>query len=506
MNLLDSFFILFEADASKLNKGLDESDKRARKTTDEVKKLDDAAYKMGERLGNSIKTLGGALVGFIAARSLMASFNASVMEADKMDESAKALGVATEELSAYSDAVKEAGGTTEGFQGSLRALNQSLAMAATTGKSRATPFLKEMGIDLDNVKNKGKTAFDFLPQIADAFATMGKQESLAMGQKIGFDVGTIMMLQGGKRELEALIQKHKELGSITTKQGEIAAKFNDQLDDARHALRSVWLGIAEAVLPVVTSIVGGFTTVIQFVRRHSDFFIGFFGAIATVITAVLLPSLYRMAAAVVIAFAPFFVVGAVIAGLATLFALLYDDVMAFLAGQDSLLGKMLERWPVLGRIFQGLADIVRAVAAAVLDAFNTMGTGIAAVWGDLTAKVRAFFDFVKAGAALVKGIAGALVGAFTGGGRPGATSPQVMQGVAAGQSALGLAGSSPISSQTSNSISNTRGGNRSTTVQVGKVEVQTQATDAAGISKAIGGTMQTQLSQAVDNFDDGVAA
>lgn len=503
MNLLDAFYILFEADASSLNKGLDESDKRARKTTDEVKKLDQAAYKMGERLGDSIKTLGGALAGFLAGRALLASFSASVMEADKLDESAKAMGVATEELSAYSDAVKEAGGSSEGFQGSMRALNQAIAMMGTTGKSKAAPFLKEMGIDLDNVKNKGKTAFDFLPQIADSFEKMGKQESLAMGQKIGFDVGTIMMLQGGKRELDALIAKHKELGVVTKRQGEIAAAYNDQLDDARHALRSLWLGIAEAVLPVVTKIVGGFETVIQFVRRHSDFVLGFFGAIGVAIGAVVLPMLYRMAAATLIAFAPYLLIGAVVVGLAAAFALLYDDVMAFLNGQDSLLGRLLERFPLLAQIFHIIGAVAKEVAGVIQAAFDLAGGAILVMWDHIAARVMALWGYVKQFAGAVAGIMGKIGGAisshdFSGG------AEGVAQGVAAGQAALTFAGSTPINSQTSNSVSNTKGGTRSTSVKVDKVEVHTQATDAVGISKAIGGTMQTQLSQAVDNFDDGV--
>jgi hypothetical protein len=78
--------------------------------------------------------------------------------------------------------------------------------------------------------------------------------------------------------------------------------------------------------------------------------------------------------------------------------------------------------------------------------------------------------------------------------------------LAAGKSALGQASGAALGAQTSNSISNTTKGGKNTSVQVGKVEVHTQATDAQGISKAIGGTMQTQMRQAVNNFDDGVLA
>lgn len=503
MSVLDTFYLLFESDASKLNKGLDESDRRARKTTDEVKKLDEAAYKMGERLGETMRSLGGALVGFLAARSLMASFNTAVVEADALDESAKALGITTEELSAYSDAVKEAGGSSQGFQGSLRALNQALATMETTGKSRAAPFLKQMGIDLDSLSNKGKTAFDFLPQIADAFADMGRQESLAMGQKIGFDIGTIMMLQGGRRELEALIQKHKELGVVTERQGEIAAKYNDSLDDARHALRSMWLGLAETILPVVTRIVEGFTQIVQFVRENHHFVIGLFVALAAVIGKLLLPVIVTTAGAVLALVSPFLGVAAVVGVLAGAFALLYDDVMNFLEGNDSLIGQLLTKFPMLAQVFHIIGAVAREVAGVIEAAFKLAGAGILAMWDHIAARVRALWGYVKSFWDAASSIASKLGGALS---NHQFAAPDVAPGVAAGQAMLGLAASTPLNSQTTNSVTTRRGGDRNTSVNVERVEVNTQATDGPGIAKSIGGAIGAQMSQAVASYDDGVAA
>jgi len=505
--ILDSFFLLFEADASKLNKGLDESDKRAKQTTQQVKDLDAAAYKMGERLGGAIRTFGGALLGFVAARQLMASFNDAVMQADQIDETAKALGLATEELSVYSDAVKEAGGSQEGFVGSLNALNTALATMETTGKSKATPFLKEMGINLEAVANKGKTAFDFLPQIADAFATMGRQESIAMGKKIGFDMGTIMMLQGGRRELEALIKKHKELGVITEKQGEIAADYNDSLDDFRHTLRTTWLSMSEVILPVVTRVMNAFTSLVTWARENHHFITGVFLAIGAVIGKMLLPMMIRLAVATAVAFAPYLLIGAVIAGVAAAFALLYDDIMNFLEGNDSLIGQLLEKFPMLAQVFYIIGAVAREVAGVIASAFELAGAGILAMWDHIATRVKALWEYVKTFAAFVGGIASKLGGALMSHQFAAPDSaPGVAAGVSAGQALLRGAAASPINSQTSSSITNRRGGDRTSSVKIDKVEVNTPATDGAGIAKSIGGALSSQMSQVSANFDDGVAA
>lgn len=505
--ILDAFYLLFEADASKLTKGLDDADKRAKKTTDQVKDLDEAAYKMGERLGSSLRKLGGAVLGLVAARQLMTSFNSAVLQADQLDETSKALDVNIELLSAYSDAVKEAGGTAEGFQGSIRALNQQLAMFATTGKTKAAPFLKELGIDLDAAANKGKTAFDFLPQIADAFEQMGKQESMAMGQKIGFDIGTIMMLQGGRRELDALIKKHKELGVITKKQGEIAAAYNDSLDDFRHTLRTTWLSLGEAVLPVVTRVINALSGLVTWTRENHHFVTGLLLGIAAVIGKAVLPALIRMAVATVIAFAPYFLIGAVIAGVAAAFALLYDDVMNFLEGNDSLIGQLLQKFPMLAQVFAIIGAVATEIAGVIEAAFKLAGGAILVMWDHITERVMALWGYVKQFGGFVAGLAGKIGGALSNHqfAAPDA-APGVAAGVSAGQAMLGSAARSPINSQTSNSVTNKTGGSRSTSVDVRKVEVHTQATDGAGIAKSIGGALSSQMSQVATNYDDGVAA
>jgi hypothetical protein len=80
----------------------------------------------------------------------------------------------------------------------------------------------------------------------------------------------------------------------------------------------------------------------------------------------------------------------------------------------------------------------------------------------------------------------------------------IADGVNAGRAQLGTAASSPIGATTSAAISNTRGGDRS--VKVEKVEVHTQATDAQGIARGIGGALGSQMRGAASQFDDGVLA
>lgn len=514
MTILDSFFILFESDASKLDKGLADSEKKADGLTKKVGTADIAAGKLGASLMGSLAALAGAALAAASFGTMVAAIHEATEAADHLDETAERLGVSVETLSVWGDAVKLAGGSVDGLAGSLDAFNKQLAQVEVTGKSRAAPFLKELGIDLDDAANKGKAAIDFFPQLADAFEKLSAPQAIALGSRLGLDQATIMTLRQGRVAVDELIAKQKELGVVTAQQGKIAAEFNDELDNTRHAFRSVWLGVMQNVLPPLTWMLQKFQEVAAFMRKHSDFVVGLLIALGSAIAFYVVPPLIKMAAAAVVAFAPFLLLGALVAALAVGFALLYDDVMNFIAGNDSLIGQILEKYPAIAQALKVIAEqfseaweLIKGLASFLVDVWNDpakafddflsvlkfgmseAGDFIMGIWDAIVQKVMDVIDAIKNGASSVA--------SFLGLGGDDA--------VAAGQSQLGAAGSTALGSQTSGSISN-RSSSRSTSVQIGEVKVQTQATDAAGISKAIGGSMTSQMRQAVSNFDDGVLA
>jgi len=525
VSILDSFFILFESDASKLDKGLTDSKKKTDDLQKDLKATDVVAGGLG-------KSLVGALAGLAAAAAATVGFAAlthAVLEAsdaaDHLDETAERLDTSVETLSVWGDLTKKAGGSTDAFAGSIEAFNKQLAQVEVTGKSRAAPFLKELGIDLEDAKNKGKSAMDFLPELADSFAGLSAQKAISLGSRLGLDQATIMTLRQGRREVEELLQKEKELGVVTAEQGKIAAEFNDQLDDTRHAFRSILLGVSEYVLPPLTWMAEKFQQVAIWMRKHADFIKGLFIAIGAAIAYFAIPPMISLAIATVAAFAPFIALAAILAAVAVAFALLYDDVMNFIDGNDSLIGQILEKYPMIGEVVKAVGaafmttwEVIKSVAGFLVDVWNDPAAAFQAFTEGLMAAMQAAGEFI---ASIWQGIVDSVMGAINAiasgwekakslvglGGESGdAGSAVTAQAVAAGQSQLGAAAASPMAGQTSNSINNAKQVSKSTNVQVGKVEVHTQASDAQGISKAIGSNLQSQMTQAASQYDDGVAA
>jgi len=90
-----------------------------------------------------------------------------------------------------------------------------------------------------------------------------------------------------------------------------------------------------------------------------------FAIAGTAITVTFLPAIWSAAAGVIAATWPILLIVAAIAALGVAFALAYDDVKAFLSGQDSLLGTLMERYGWFRAAINGLGVAFRASGASL---------------------------------------------------------------------------------------------------------------------------------------------
>lgn len=479
-NVLETFYFLFRSDAEALDAGLSESERRARETEGAVSRTDAAAGSLGESFKAVAMQAMGVLAAFASVGAIIEGVKAATEFNDKLGETAEALEVNIEDLSAWGDAAQMSGGSAEAFQGTLKSLTAAMAAVDTTGKSRLKPFFDELGISMLDTAGKARPVMELLPELAKSFEGMSKAQSFGIGQKLGLDQGTIMLLQRGRVGLDELIKRQKELGVTTEEDARIAGDFNDALDDTAHAFRGVFTGIASAILPALTALNQALQTVAVWIRQNDKLVTGFFMAVAGIVTAYYLPAMYRAAVATTLATLPFIAIGLAVVAAAAAFALLYDDVMTFLEGGESLTGDLI-KW------FYGL-NIVKGSVSGLTTAFEVMGDAINAI-------IEAFQWLISKGSQ-VADILGNL---------QGFASEKLTQAMEFGVNAIQSVSGNPLAAQTSASINASNISNRSQTVNMGGVSVNTQATDAAGIAKGVGQHMGVQMRQAMANFDDGVA-
>lgn len=86
----------------------------------------------------------------------------------------------------------------------------------------------------------------------------------------------------------------------------------------------------------------------------------------------------------------------------------------------------------------------------------------------------------------------------------GAGADAVADALTSGRQQTAAANAAPTNPRSAAQVSNSRTSSNQTTVQVDKVEVKTNATDAAGVARGVGSALGSEIRKAVQNSDDGV--
>ena len=479
--LLETFLILFESDSDDVKKGAEEADKSVGDLETSLNASDKAAVETGGSLVDLAKTAAGALGALFAVNAIQSGIISTAAEADEILKFSQRLNENVEEVDAWGGAVVRSGGSASAFRSSLETLNEKLVDTAVRGTSEVLPFFNQLGIAITDSNGQARSTLDVLPELADAFQGLSRQQSAGIGKKLGLDEGTILLLQQGRGEIDKLIERQKLLGVTTEEQAQLSAKFNDLMADTGQAFDNIGRMLTVEALPFLNSFLETVTDIVIWLRENKTIATGFFSGVALAITGFFLPAMVAAGGAVLAASSPFIAIGAIVGGIGAAFALAYDDIQAFLAGNDSVIGELSKEWPIVGEIVLGVVD-------GISSAVDFMGVAFSRIAGYLTEPKLLLEDFVD----LID-----TVTSFGGG---------IIDDAA---SAIGFSGSAEINTQTPNSISNSsvRGGDRSVAV-TGDINVQVPGGDfgAQQAGQATGKTMQQEIRKAVDTFDDGVLA
>jgi len=304
--------------------------------TDGVKKgAQEAESAISGMTSSIVAKLGVLSAGAAAALSIFSRFGEYVAQADAMGKLADALDVDIEKMHAWGEAAARAGGSVEGFQGSLQSLTAQLARQATVGTSRAAKMLEGVGIDAGEI-GRQRQAFDVMMDLAEKAETMGKQEFFGLGRSLGLDQGTIMLLQQGRAALKEQIRLQKEFGVYTKEDAKLTADWNDRVADFGQVMKAFSAIIFRMILPAMTKFVETVNKAVAFLRKNERFVQTFFIGLAAVITGVLLPALAKMAAAW-LANPMTLTIMAIVAALAAL-ALALDDMFGWMEGKEAAWG------------------------------------------------------------------------------------------------------------------------------------------------------------------------
>lgn len=288
------------------------------------------------------------------------------VEADSVGKFAAQMELPVEDVNAWSSAAKLAGGSAEALKDSLKTLGSSLDTIATTGTSKALPFLNSLGVASLDANGKARDTFSVMTDMAGAIEGMSKQGSSAMLSEMGLDTGTISLLQSGKAELLAQIQLQKELGVYTQKDTNIAEKFNNAIANLSKSLKMSFLPIARMLGPSLTVIAEQLTKMFVAIQKHGSAVSIVAAGIALALTAQLVPAILSTTAAFIASPIAWFL--ALLIGL----GLIFDDLITYIEGGDSALQGFWSQFGTGAEIGKKLNEILDKFSELLKESMSFM--------------------------------------------------------------------------------------------------------------------------------------
>lgn len=332
-------------------------------------------------------------IGTIFAESVSRS-----QEIETLDKLGKQIGVATADVDAFSGAIAELGGSRESAQADLSAMAKSFGNTKESMEKVLQTADKVQGMSFDKAK---KTL-----------------EGMGVS-----DEKTIELMMKGRKELERTMGIQKEYSGISKESIESSIKFNSAMAKFQQSSGLLKNSFLEMVIPALSKGLEWLTKLVTFCKENKHLVVGFFTAVATILLGKYIYAMKLASISTWTTLFPIIAIIAVIALLAAAFAIVYDDIMNFIDGNDSMIGRILEKYPRLKvvilalwetfkKLFEYLKAIVGVVADIVVAGWDLMASGLKAYVKYLLSCISVIAGWGKSFAGVFNTVSDAVVSAF----------------------------------------------------------------------------------------------
>lgn len=373
MGVLDTFYILFKTDADKAAKEISDVDRAADKTERSLLKMDAAAAGLGRSFVGLAQSLAAPLIALASAGNLLNIAMSRANAIDDIGDAAGKLRSSVGDYDAFTRAVQGTGGALADAQATLASFDAKLADAAARPDGPNAKNFAKWKIAFKDTKGEALGAVDGILALAKSLEGVGQAEAIGRLKRLGItDADTIAFLMQGKQAIIEKMDAEKQAGVVTERQIEIVGDYQSAIGGAKNLLDTFANRVTEALIPALTASLNTFSKVFGWLLNHETLVKGFFIGLATVITVTYLPAIASAAAATIAATWPFLAIGAAIAAVGAAFALAYEDVVAFMNGQPSLIGDLLAKYEWLRESVAAIGRIWNATKAVIADAITAV--------------------------------------------------------------------------------------------------------------------------------------
>lgn len=332
-------------------------------------------------MNNVLKPLAAAFAIGSAFKEYISNAAAAGLLADTIGESA-------EDISAWAGAVDRAGGDAAAFEGTISSLNDKMLEFTTTGTSSIAPVLAQLGISARKAGGDIKSSIDILEDLSKIAGTMDNKRFTNLAHSLGIDNGTIMLLSKGSASVSELIERQKLLGVYSRQDAETALLMKNAFKDLLQVLRSISTIIMQFVVPPLTYLTNKLVDFVLYIREHEVFLRAVIAGIAAVLTAVLLPALIKIGAAMLANPLTWIFIGIAAAVIGV--SLLIEDLFVYMQGGKSALAGF---WAIFGS-GQQISEKLSKIWVKLKDIFSSLLSTAIKNFKILVKTVASLVDFV----------------------------------------------------------------------------------------------------------------
>ncbi|WP_368872195.1 hypothetical protein [Proteus terrae] len=404
-----------------------ETERLTRRNNELAESADEVADNYGKATSSLAGFLGrmAGMVGIGLTVGGIASFiQTTAEEVNTLSQSAEALELPVEDVDAFGKVITSMGGDAQGARDSLMDMSESIGEALQDTSSGKADVFKSLNISLKDMKGESIGAMEGIYRLSDAVQGMSKEEAVFRIKEVGItDNKIVESILKGRKELEELTKKQKENGVVTKELALQSQKYKEVTGGLKTVFSSVMMSIMNSALPALTKVLSWVQTFVKFCQENKNLLIGFFSAIGLAVALYYVPPMLAAASATLAATWPIIAIIAIIALLAMAFAIVYDDIMNFIDGNDSMIGRILEKYPRLKivilalwetfkKLFEYLKVIVGVVADIVVAGWELMASGLKAYIKFLINCISVIAGWGKSFAGVFNTVSDAVVGAF----------------------------------------------------------------------------------------------
>lgn len=315
--------------SEKLEKGLGGTEKQAAKTDKSI-----ANFTTG--LGKAVKGVAGFAAVIAAGTGLLKLADEARKANDELNFLSKNLGMSSGEVKAWQGAAAAMGGSAQGMAGDMKGLNSSMNDFVMTGESSMLPMFNTLGVSMVDAQGKVRGTNDVMLDLADSMSKMDREQAFLMGQKLGFDEGTINTLLQGRDAMQEMVDYHKQMYTSNKQELEASRKLSENQAKLGAHWDSMKLMMGNAIIPLLVKLSNIALRFFEFLQRHQKTVKTVFEGMAIFLGMLVVPLLGKALVAALLFMAPFLPFIAVVGLLSAAFIALYDDYKTWAEGGESL--------------------------------------------------------------------------------------------------------------------------------------------------------------------------